>query len=145
MPHRVLLNYVNKSSSLGFLKEKQYVFLSWKQSLLPYVKFFLPVQHLWWGFPGGVSKTHLPMQETQETQVQSLDWEDPLVEGTATHSSILTWRTPWTEEPGGLQAIRSQRVMWLSTHARVSAKLPAGVKYWIPDFQNLFRGKRIKI
>ena len=41
----------------------------------------------------------------QETQVQSLGWEDPLEEGMATHSSILAWRIPWTEEPGGLQSI----------------------------------------
>ena len=40
------------------------------------------------------------MQETQETQVQSLGQEDPLEEGLATHSSILAWRIPWTEEPG---------------------------------------------
>ena len=39
----------------------------------------------------------------QETQVQSLDWEDPLEEGMATHPSILVWRIPWTEEPGRLQ------------------------------------------
>ena len=40
-----------------------------------------------------------------ETQVQSLGWEDPLEEGMATHSSILAWRIPWTEEPGRLQFI----------------------------------------
>ena len=39
----------------------------------------------------------------QETRVQSLGQEDPLEEGMATHSSILAWRIPWTEEPGGLQ------------------------------------------
>ena len=38
----------------------------------------------------------------QETQVQSLGWEDPLEKGMATHSSILAWRIPWTEEPGRL-------------------------------------------
>ena len=38
-----------------------------------------------------------------ETWVQSLGWEDPLEESMATHSSILAWRSPWTEEPGGLQ------------------------------------------
>ena len=38
----------------------------------------------------------------QEMQVQSLGWEDPLKKGMATHSSILAWRIPWTEEPGGL-------------------------------------------
>ena len=46
----------------------------------------------------------------QETWVQSLGWEDPLKEGMATHSSILAWRIPRTEEPGGLQSMGSQRV-----------------------------------
>ena len=50
------------------------------------------------------------MQEWLETQVWSLDWEDALEEGMATHSSILTWRIPWTEEPGGLWSMGSQRV-----------------------------------
>ena len=44
------------------------------------------------------------MQKIWETQVRSLDGEDPLEEGTATHSSILAWRIPWTGEPGGLQS-----------------------------------------
>jgi len=43
-----------------------------------------------------------------ETWVQSLGWEDPLEEGMATHSSILAWRIPWTEEPGGQQSVESQ-------------------------------------
>ena len=43
-------------------------------------------------------------------QVQSLDWEDPLEEGMATHSGVLAWRIPWTEEPVGLQSIGLQRV-----------------------------------
>ena len=46
----------------------------------------------------------------QETWVQSPGQEGPLEEGTATHSSIPAWRIPWTEEPGGLQSIESQRV-----------------------------------
>ena len=49
------------------------------------------------------------MQETQETRVQSLGWEDPLEEEMATRSSILAWKIPWTEEPGGLQFTGSQR------------------------------------
>ena len=44
------------------------------------------------------------MQETQETRVQSPGLEDPLEEEMAAHSSILAWRIPWTEEPGGLQS-----------------------------------------
>ena len=46
----------------------------------------------------------------RETQVQSLDWEDPLEKGVVTHSSILSWRIPWTEEPGELQSMGLQRV-----------------------------------
>ena len=46
----------------------------------------------------------------QETWVQSLGVENPLENGMATHSSILAWRIPWTEEPGGLQSMRWQRV-----------------------------------
>ena len=41
----------------------------------------------------------------EETRVQSLGWEDPLEKGMATHASIVAWRTPWTEEPGGLQSM----------------------------------------
>ena len=46
----------------------------------------------------------------QETWVQSPDWEDPLEKGTATHSSFLAWRIPWTEELGRVQSTGSQRV-----------------------------------
>ena len=46
----------------------------------------------------------------QETQVGSLGWEDHLEKGMATISSILAWKTPWTEEPSGLQSMGSQRV-----------------------------------
>ena len=46
----------------------------------------------------------------QETVVQSLGWEDSLEKGMAPHSSILAWRIPWTEEPGRLQSMGSQRV-----------------------------------
>ena len=45
-----------------------------------------------------------------ETQVQPLDWEDPLEEEMATHSSTLAWKIPWTEEPGGLQSLGSKRI-----------------------------------
>ena len=59
----------------------------------------------------------------QETPVQFLGQEDPLEEGMATHSSILAWEIPWTEEPGGLQSVGSQRVGhdW-SNLARASAE-----------------------
>ena len=51
-----------------------------------------------------------PIQKTQETWVQSLGWEDPLEKKMATHSSILSWEIPWTEVPGRLQSMGSQRV-----------------------------------
>ena len=75
--------------------------------------------------PSGASQVVLvvknppAMQELQEKQVRSLSWEDPLEEEMATHSSILSWRIPRTEEPGGLQSMGSQgqtRLKQLSTH-----------------------------
>ena len=50
------------------------------------------------------------MQETQETQVQSLDQKDPLEEGMANDFSVFDWKIPWTEKPGRLQSTASQRV-----------------------------------
>ena len=60
------------------------------------------------GLPSGSAVKNLPAM--QEMQVQSLDWEDPLEKGMATHSSILAWRIPWTEQPDRLQSIGSQKV-----------------------------------
>ena len=60
------------------------------------------------GFPGD-SVLKNPSAK-QETWVWSLGWEDPLEKEMATHSSSLAWETPWTEEPGGLQSIESQKV-----------------------------------
>ena len=62
------------------------------------------------------SETHLGAQGVKylpvmrETWVPSLDWEDPLEKGMTTHSSILAWRIPWSEESGGLQSMGSQRI-----------------------------------
>ena len=55
-----------------------------------------------WGFPGGSVVKNPPAK--QETQIRSLDLEDPLEEEMTTHSSIPAWEIPWTEEPGGLQS-----------------------------------------
>ena len=60
------------------------------------------------GFPSGSGSKKLPAM--RETCVQSLGREDPLEKGMATHSSILAWKIPWTEGPGGLQSMGSQRV-----------------------------------
>ena len=58
--------------------------------------------------PSLVSQMVKNLPALQETQVLSLGGEDPLEEGMATHSSILAWRIPWTEEPGGLQSMGSK-------------------------------------
>ena len=61
----------------------------------------------------GLKYTHPCVQEGRDIciiTVPSPGLEDPLEEGTATHSSILAWRTPWAEEPGGLQSVGSQRI-----------------------------------
>ena len=60
------------------------------------------------GFPGG-SALKNPLANAGDL-VQSLCWEDPLEKEMATHSSILAWEIPWTEEPGGLQSMGLQRV-----------------------------------
>ena len=74
------------------------------------------------------------MQETEERQVWSLGQEEPLEEGMATHSSILAWRTPWTEDPGGLQTLGSQRVGHVGSNLahtqRHEQKLVTGIKEW---------------
>ena len=77
-----------------------------------------------WGFPGiSVVKNCLSMQETQSP---SLGWEDPLEKQMATHSSTLAWVIPWTEKPGGLQSMGSQKSRtWL----RKKTTPPANVWY----------------
>ena len=57
-----------------------------------------------------VARTVKNLPAVQETWVWSLGWEDPLEKGMATHSSVLAWRIPWTEEPDRLQFTGSQRV-----------------------------------
>ena len=66
------------------------------------------------------------MQETLETRVQSLGWEDPLVEEMAIQSSILAWKIPWTVNPEGLQCVGSQSDMTerLNAHTPLYSKLP---------------------
>ena len=66
-----------------------------------------PLQYSWASLVAQMVK-NLPAM--CETWVRSLDWEDPLEKGMATHSSILAWKIPWTEEPGRLQSMGLQRV-----------------------------------
>ena len=71
-------------------------------------KSFLKCQYLYW--VSLVAQIVKKPSAMQATWVQSLGWEDILEKEMATHSSILAWRIPWTEEPGGLQSRRLQRV-----------------------------------
>ena len=68
------------------------------------------------------------MQATQETWVWSLGWEDPLKEEMATHSRILAWRIPWTEEPGGLQSMGPLRAGHDCVHTRIHEVTIIGCK-----------------
>ena len=82
----------------------------------------LEKRHIWGkeSFPGGSGvKNCLPMQETW---VQSLGQEDPLEKEMATHSSILAWRIPWTDEPGGLQFMGLERVRCNKAHVHMCGK-----------------------
>ena len=73
-------------------------------------------------FPGCTAlRICLPVQEMQEKQFQSLGRKDCMEEETATHSSILAWKISWTEQPGRLQPMGSQRVWQLSMHSRTQA------------------------
>ena len=66
---------------------------------------FLALPNRLWGLLQWLSRKNSTCnQETQENQVQSLGWEDPLGEEMAIHSSICAWKIPWTEEPGGLHS-----------------------------------------
>ena len=60
--------------------------------------------------PNGAAVKNPPAVEMEETHVRPLGQDDPLEEEMATHSNILAWEIPWTEEPGGLQFIGSQRI-----------------------------------
>ena len=82
-----------------------------------------PLQYFWASLM--VQTVKIP-PEILETWVQSLGWEDPLDKGMATHSSILAWRIPWTEEPGGLAVVRGvtqsqTQLKQLSTHSRTGS------------------------
>ena len=70
----------------------------------------LYVRYVHIGWVSLVAQTVKNLPAMQETQVLSLSWKNPLEKGLATHSNILDWRIPWTEECGGLQSMGSQRV-----------------------------------
>ena len=101
----VILSIAQKtSSSFQDRQHSTYTGECCGQSAIVYVhSYTLDLSHC-------VAQTVKNLLAIQETQVQSLGWEDPPEKGMATHSSILAWRIPWTEEPGGPRSMRSQRV-----------------------------------
>ena len=70
------------------------------------------------------------MQETQEMGIRSFGWKDPLEKEMTTHSNILTWKIPWTEDPGGLQALGVTRELDTTEHPSIQRIL-------IPNLWNL--------
>ena len=95
-----------------------------------------PLQHSWASLVTQVVKNPPAMQETW---VWSLGWEDLLEEGMATHSSILAWRIPWTEEPGRLESMGLQTVRhdWATKHSTAHGKL------WTPLYEKYVQRKLI--
>ena len=102
--------------SNDFCKEYQGYTLGKGQSLSNYKRMILDLYWIkeftqnGWDLHVLVAQIVKNLPATKETQVQSLVQEDPLEKGMATHSNILAWRIPWTEEPGRLQSMGSQRV-----------------------------------
>ena len=86
-----------------------------------------PLQFFWAFLVAQMVKS---LSAEQETWVRSLSWKDPLEEGMATHSSILAWRIPWTEMPGGLQFVGLQRVR----HNRETKQTTAQFMYICPSY-----------
>ena len=91
--------------NLPAMQETSDWFLGWEDS--PGERVGYLHQYSWFSL---VVQTVKNPPAMQETWVRSLGWEDPLEEGMGTHSSILVWRIPWTEEPGRLQSMELQRV-----------------------------------
>ena len=120
----------NRVSFTGSLRERFFFFFSFTISSLIWLLFIslscltalALVVHMVKNMPG-----------VQKTQVRSLGQEDPLEKRMATHSSILAWRTSWTEEPGGLQSMVSQRVRhdW-DTFTMTLVLCWIGVVNWAP-------------
>ena len=83
------------------------------------------------------------MQETQETRVWSLGGEGPLEEGMATRSCILAWKIPWTEEPGRLQSMESQKVEQNWVAEQTQSLLSKGITYTrsFPNWQGIWWGE----
>ena len=101
----------------------------------------------WVWFPWWLSSILLPMQETQEMWLRSLGQEVPLEKEMATHSGILAWRIPWTEEPRGLQCMGFQRVRhdWacMKSHSLLAVSLQCNGKVHYTDIYKTYTHKTL--
>ena len=88
-----------------------------------------------------VAQTVKNLPAVQEPQVQSLGWEDPLEKGMATHSRILAWRIPWTEEPSRLWSMGSQRDMTEFALMGEQEKIYYDDSYLLSQWETLWRNK----
>ena len=93
-----------------FLLQGIFLTQGWKLGFLHWQADSLPAVYIWFHVAPLVAQTIKNLPAIQETWVQSLGEGDSLEKEMATYSSILAWRIPWTEEPGGLQSLGSQRV-----------------------------------
>ena len=94
-----------------------------------------------------VAQTVKNLPAMQETMVRSLGWEDPLEKDLAAHSRILAWRIPWTEEPGGLQSMGSQRVghNWLTNNNYCSQSSAPWILCVQPTYSREFPSKQVSL
>ena len=100
-----------KLSQLLVLYLTQYIFNNWDITSTSFL-----LKYSWFGGAFLVAQIVTNLPAMQETQVPFSCWESPMEKGTATHSSILAWRTPWTEEPGrlpGRGCKESETIEWL--------------------------------
>ena len=104
----VLMNFSVFPFFLSQIGNSRCHFRSFETFILRYTLFLYTFVYIFRGFPGGSDVKKLPAM--QETRAWSLGWEEPLEKEMAAHSSILAWRIPRTEAPGGLKLMKSQRV-----------------------------------
>ena len=130
----------------ALLKSHFYLrFPSYGPEILSYICLETVVSRDWASLVAQRWRTCLPMQETQ---IPFLVWEDPLEEDMATHSNILAWKIPGTEEPGGLLSIRLQRVRhdWAWSHLqRLQDKIFSWPKISFGFFCNILRKNSNKL
>ena len=108
---------------------------SWEA--VSYCLLYVSSLNVYWGFPGGSDVKHLPAR--REARLQFLGWEDPLEKKMATHSSILAWKGPWTEEPGGLQSIWGRKELATTERLHVTSSLHASVSSHLKSNGKEFR------